>query len=59
MSNFPFLSVLTVAPLVGALVVAFLPRTPARAGQAGGVRLVAGWCWCSSVVMWVTLQRRR
>ena len=26
MSNFPFLSVLTVAPLVGALVVAFLPR---------------------------------
>ncbi|ASW53226.1 NADH-quinone oxidoreductase subunit M [Plantactinospora sp. KBS50] len=27
MSDFPYLSVLTVAPLVGALVVAFLPRT--------------------------------
>ncbi len=27
MSSFPYLSVLTVAPLVGALVVAFLPRS--------------------------------
>ncbi len=30
MSNFPFLSVLTVAPAVGALVVAFLPRSNPR-----------------------------
>ncbi|MCI4063780.1 NADH-quinone oxidoreductase subunit M [Micromonospora sp. R77] len=55
MSNFPFLSVLTVAPLVGALVVALLPRrSPDLA------KLVAfGWSLLVlvlSVVMWITFQ---
>ncbi|WP_422753723.1 NADH-quinone oxidoreductase subunit M [Micromonospora sp. WMMD708] len=53
MSNFPFLSVLTVAPLVGALVVAFLPRRrPDLAKQ-----VAFGWSLlvlALSVVMWVT-----
>ncbi|WP_434742539.1 NADH-quinone oxidoreductase subunit M [Micromonospora sp. SH-82] len=55
MSNFPFLSVLTVAPLVGALVVAFLPRS--RPNLAKQVAL--GWSLLVlvlSVVMWVTFQ---
>ncbi|MET8278785.1 NADH-quinone oxidoreductase subunit M [Micromonospora sp. NPDC005174] len=53
MSNFPFLSVLTVAPLVGALVVAFLPRrNPELAKQVA-------FAWSLlvlvlSVVMWVS-----
>lgn len=53
MSNFPFLSVLTVAPLVGALVVAFLPRhRPELAKQVA-------FAWSLlvlvlSVVMWVS-----
>ncbi|WFE63491.1 MULTISPECIES: NADH-quinone oxidoreductase subunit M [Micromonospora] len=55
MSNFPFLSVLTVAPLVGALVVAFLPRRrPDLAKQ-----VAFGWSLlvlALSVVMWVTFQ---
>ncbi|MFC4148914.1 NADH-quinone oxidoreductase subunit M [Micromonospora mangrovi] len=55
MSNFPFLSVLTVAPLVGALVVALLPRrSPDLA------KLVAfGWSLLVlvlSVIMWITFQ---
>ncbi|MFF5172729.1 NADH-quinone oxidoreductase subunit M [Micromonospora sp. NPDC000089] len=53
MSNFPFLSVLTVAPLVGALVVALLPRTrPDLAKQ-----VAFGWSLlvlALSVVMWFT-----
>ncbi|MEU5903895.1 NADH-quinone oxidoreductase subunit M [Micromonospora sp. NPDC047527] len=53
MSNFPFLSVLTVAPLVGALVVAFLPRRrPELAKQ-----VAFGWSLLVlvlSVVMWVS-----
>ncbi|MEU1884573.1 MULTISPECIES: NADH-quinone oxidoreductase subunit M [Micromonospora] len=53
MSNFPFLSVLTVAPLVGALVVAFLPRRrPDLAKQ-----VAFGWSLlvlALSVVMWVS-----
>ncbi|MEW2383779.1 NADH-quinone oxidoreductase subunit M [Micromonospora sp. NPDC047707] len=55
MSDFPFLSVLTVAPLVGALVVAFLPRhRPELAKQ-----VALGWSLlvlALSVVMWVTWQ---
>ncbi|MCM0676032.1 NADH-quinone oxidoreductase subunit M [Micromonospora phytophila] len=55
MSDFPFLSVLTVAPLVGALVVAFLPRSrPELAKQ-----VALGWSLLVlvlSVVMWVTFQ---
>ncbi|MEU3452485.1 NADH-quinone oxidoreductase subunit M [Micromonospora sp. NPDC006766] len=55
MSNFPFLSVLTVAPLVGALVVALLPRR-----RPDLVKLVAfGWSLlvlALSVVMWITFQ---
>ncbi|GGM21404.1 MULTISPECIES: NADH-quinone oxidoreductase subunit M [Micromonospora] len=55
MSNFPFLSVLTVAPLVGALVVALLPRSrPVLAKQ-----VALGWSLLVlvlSVVMWVTFQ---
>ncbi|TDC60045.1 NADH-quinone oxidoreductase subunit M [Micromonospora sp. KC207] len=52
MSNFPFLSVLTVAPLVGALVVAVLPRRrPDLAKQ-----VAFGWSLlvlALSVVMWL------
>lgn len=55
MSDFPFLSVLTVAPLVGALVVAFLPRSrPELAKQ-----VALGWSLlvlALSVVMWVTFK---
>ncbi|WBB93910.1 NADH-quinone oxidoreductase subunit M [Verrucosispora sp. WMMC514] len=55
MSDFPFLSVLTVAPLVGAVVVAFLPRSrPTLAKQ-----VALGWSLlvlALSVVMWVTFQ---
>jgi NADH-quinone oxidoreductase subunit M len=55
MSNFPFLSVLTVAPLVGALVVALLPRRSPELAK-----LVAfGWSLLVlvlSVVMWITFQ---
>ncbi|GAB3818117.1 hypothetical protein GCM10027605_70090 [Micromonospora zhanjiangensis] len=51
MSDFPFLSVLTVAPLVGALVVALLPRSrPDLAKQ-----VAFGWSLlvlAFSVVMW-------
>ncbi|MFI1195843.1 NADH-quinone oxidoreductase subunit M [Micromonospora sp. NPDC020750] len=55
MSNFPFLSVLTVAPLVGALVVAVLPRR--RPDLAKQVAL--GWSLlvlALSVVMWVSFK---
>jgi NADH-quinone oxidoreductase subunit M len=55
MSNFPFLSVLTVAPLVGALVVAVLPRRrPELAKQ-----VALGWSLlvlALSVVMWVAFK---
>lgn len=55
MSNFPFLSVLTVAPLVGALVVAFLPRRrPELAKQ-----VAFGWSLLVlvlSVVMWISFK---
>ncbi len=55
MSDFPFLSVLTVAPLVGAVVVALLPRSrPVLAKQ-----VALGWSLlvlALSVVMWVTFQ---
>ncbi|WP_213451496.1 NADH-quinone oxidoreductase subunit M [Rhizomonospora bruguierae] len=53
--NFPFLSVLTVAPLVGAVVVALLPRTrPALAKQ-----VALGWSvavLALSVAMWIAYQ---
>lgn len=55
MSSFPFLSVLTVAPLVGAVVVALLPRSrPALAkytalGWSLGVLVL-------SVFMWITFE---
>jgi NADH-quinone oxidoreductase subunit M len=54
-ADFPFLSVLTVAPLVGAVVVAFLPRT--RPELAKRVALI----WSLAVlalaaVMWVTFE---
>ncbi|RIV36154.1 NADH-quinone oxidoreductase subunit M [Micromonospora radicis] len=55
MSDFPFLSVLTVAPLVGAVVVALLPRSrPTLAKQ-----VAFGWSLLVlvlSVVMWLTWQ---
>ncbi|RKN24035.1 NADH-quinone oxidoreductase subunit M [Micromonospora musae] len=55
MSNFPFLSVLTVAPLVGALVVALLPRRrPDLAKQ-----VAFGWSLLVlvlSVLMWIAFQ---
>jgi NADH-quinone oxidoreductase subunit M len=55
MSDFPYLSVLTLAPLVGALVVAFIPRS--RSELAKMVAL--GWSiavLALSVVMWVAFQ---
>ncbi|MCX5068724.1 NADH-quinone oxidoreductase subunit M [Micromonospora lupini] len=53
MSNFPFLSVLTVAPLVGALAVAFLPRhRPELAKQVAFVWSLL--VLVLSVVMWVS-----
>ncbi|MER7455598.1 NADH-quinone oxidoreductase subunit M [Micromonospora sp. NPDC126480] len=55
MSDFPFLSVLTVAPLVGALVVALLPRRRPELAK----RVALGWSLlvlALSVVMWVTWQ---
>ncbi|WP_306215316.1 NADH-quinone oxidoreductase subunit M [Actinoplanes sp. RD1] len=52
MSDFPFLSVLTLLPLVGAVVVAFLPRT--RPGQAKYVALGFSLAvLVLSIVMWV------
>ncbi|WP_341718575.1 NADH-quinone oxidoreductase subunit M [Micromonospora sp. FIMYZ51] len=55
MSDFPFLSVLTAAPLVGAVVVALLPRSrPTLAKQ-----VALGWSLlvlALSVAMWVTWQ---
>ncbi|MBL6276771.1 NADH-quinone oxidoreductase subunit M [Micromonospora fiedleri] len=55
MSDFPFLSVLTVAPLVGAVVVALLPRSrPTLAKQ-----VALGWSLlvlALSIAMWVTWQ---
>ncbi|MFI6232604.1 NADH-quinone oxidoreductase subunit M [Micromonospora sp. NPDC050784] len=55
MSNFPFLSVLTVAPLVGALVVAFLPRhRPELAKQVAFVWSLL--VLVLSVVMWVSFK---
>ncbi|MDO3701631.1 NADH-quinone oxidoreductase subunit M [Micromonospora sp. C28SCA-DRY-2] len=55
MSDFPFLSVLTVAPLVGALVVALVPRSrPELAKQ-----VALGWSLlvlALSVVMWVAFK---
>ncbi|MBM0277030.1 NADH-quinone oxidoreductase subunit M [Micromonospora tarensis] len=55
MSNFPFLSVLTVAPLVGALVVALLPRhRPELAKQVAFVWSLL--VLVLSVVMWVSFK---
>ncbi|MFI5926481.1 NADH-quinone oxidoreductase subunit M [Micromonospora sp. NPDC051543] len=55
MSNFRFLSVLTVAPLVGALVVAFLPRRrPELAKQVAFVWSLL--VLVLSVVMWVSFK---
>jgi NADH-quinone oxidoreductase subunit M len=55
MSEFPFLSVLTLAPLVGALVVAFIPRSR---GQLAKI-VALGWSLAVlvlSVVMWIAFQ---
>ncbi|WP_091561123.1 NADH-quinone oxidoreductase subunit M [Micromonospora pattaloongensis] len=55
MTEFPFLSVLTLAPLVGALVVAFLPRTNPELAK----RVAFGWSLAVlalSVAMWVAFQ---
>ncbi|MGK5737365.1 NADH-quinone oxidoreductase subunit M [Micromonospora sp. URMC 103] len=55
MSNFPFLSVLTVAPLVGALVVALVPRhRPELAKQVAFVWSLL--VLVLSVLMWITFQ---
>ncbi|HEX6967639.1 MAG TPA: NADH-quinone oxidoreductase subunit M [Micromonosporaceae bacterium] len=64
MSDFPFLSVLTVAPLVGALVVAFLPRRkPELAkrvafGWSLAVLVLAGFAWAAFEVGGERLQLR-
>ncbi|MEH1012350.1 NADH-quinone oxidoreductase subunit M [Micromonospora sp. CPCC 206060] len=55
MSDFPFLSVLTVAPLVGALVVAFLPRSRPQLAK----QVAFGWSLAVlvlSVFMWGAFQ---
>ncbi|WBB77951.1 NADH-quinone oxidoreductase subunit M [Micromonospora sp. WMMD882] len=55
MSDFPFLSVLTVAPLVGALIVVFLPRDrPDFAKQVAFVWSLA--VLALTVVMWVAFK---
>ncbi|SCL16802.1 NADH-quinone oxidoreductase subunit M [Micromonospora inyonensis] len=55
MSDFPFLSVLTVAPLVGALIVAFLPRSrPEFAKQVAFVWSLA--VLALTVGMWVAFK---
>ncbi|HKO33128.1 MAG TPA: NADH-quinone oxidoreductase subunit M [Candidatus Limnocylindria bacterium] len=54
-ADFPFLSVLTLAPLVGALVVAFIPRTR---GQLAKV-VALGWSLAVlvlSIVMWIAFE---
>ena len=54
-ADFPFLSILTIAPLVGALVVAFIPRSKGR--QAKIVALV--WSLAVlvlSVLMWIAFE---
>jgi NADH-quinone oxidoreductase subunit M len=53
--NFPFLSVLTLAPLVGALVVAFIPRTKAQLAKV----VALGWSLAVlvlSIVMWIAFE---
>jgi NADH-quinone oxidoreductase subunit M len=55
MSEFPFLSVLTVAPLVGALVVALIPRSRGELAKI----VALGWSLAVlalSVVMWIAFQ---
>jgi NADH-quinone oxidoreductase subunit M len=55
MSDFPFLSVLTVAPLIGAVVVAFLPRSRTQLAKV----VALGWSLAVlalSVVMWVSFE---
>ncbi|HEX7743714.1 MAG TPA: NADH-quinone oxidoreductase subunit M [Micromonosporaceae bacterium] len=55
MSDFPFLSVLTVAPLVGAVVVAFLPRRRPELAK----RIALGWSLAVlalSVAMWIAFK---
>ncbi|MEV1288291.1 NADH-quinone oxidoreductase subunit M [Micromonospora sp. NPDC049679] len=55
MTEFPFLSVLTVAPLLGALVVAFLPRTRPELAK----RVAFGWSLAVlvlAIVMWVAFK---
>ena len=55
MSSFPFLSVLTVAPLIGALVVAFLPRAQPETAK----RIALGWSLgilVLAVLMWFAFE---
>jgi NADH-quinone oxidoreductase subunit M len=55
MSEFPYLSVLTLAPLVGALVVAFIPQSRGELAKI----VALGWSVAVlvlSVVMWIAFQ---
>jgi NADH-quinone oxidoreductase subunit M len=55
MSEFPYLSVLTLAPLVGALVVAFIPQSRSELAKI----VALGWSVAVlvlSVVMWIAFQ---
>ena len=55
MSDFPFLSVLTVAPLVGALVVAFMPSSRSELAK----RVALGWSLAVlmlAVFMWIAFE---
>src|SRR3954463_3871571 len=54
-ADFPFLSVLTLAPLVGALVVAFIPESKSQLAKV----VALGWSLAVlvlSIVMWIAFQ---
>ena len=55
MTDFPFLSILTLAPLVGALVVGVIPRTKGELAK----KVALGWSLAVlvlSVFMWIALR---
>jgi NADH-quinone oxidoreductase subunit M len=54
-ANFPFLSILTLAPLVGALVVAFIPRSRSQLAKM----VALGWSLAVlllSILMWIAFE---
>ena len=54
-TDFPFLSILTLVPLVGALVVAFIPKTKSHLAKV----VALGWSLAVlalSIVMWIVFE---